>query len=135
MLFYDIYILHCCHQIKEGNLPPRWGMKQWTSVCEANVLRLTLQQATGIHVSVDNYTFKVMNNIVYFGASVSTTNNASLAIQRRLTFANRYSCGLNRQLSSKVRRRRTKLTLYKTLFIPDLKYGAESWTMSAAVDI
>ena len=35
-------------------------------------------------------------------------------------------------MSSKALSRRTKLTLYKTLIIPVLIYGAESWTMSAA---
>ena len=83
-------------------------------------------------VSVNNYTFEVMNNFVYLDTSVNITNTVSLAIQRRLTLANRYSYGLNRQLSSKALSRRTKLMLYKTPIIPVLIYGAESWTMSSA---
>ena len=81
---------------------------------------------------VDNYTFEVVNNFVYPGTTVNTTNNASLEIQPRLTLADRYSYGFNRQLSSKALSPRTKLMVYKTLIIPVLIYGAESWTMSAA---
>ena len=40
-------------------------------------------------MDIDNQTFEVVNNCVYLNASVNTTNNVSLEIQRRLTLANR----------------------------------------------
>ena len=46
--------------------------------------------------------------------------------------ANRTLYGMSRVLRSKFVRRRTKLKIYKTLIIPVLIYGAESWTLSEA---
>ena len=85
-------------------------------------------------VSVDNYTFEVVNvAVVYLGTSVNTTNNVSMAIKRRLTLANICLYGINKQLSSRVLSERTKPTVYKNLIIPVLIYDrtAEAWNMSA----
>ncbi|XP_049315624.1 uncharacterized protein LOC125779109 [Bactrocera dorsalis] len=84
----------------------------------------------GTHVTVDSHNFEVVDNFVYLGTSVNTTNNVSLEIQRRITLANRCYFGLSRQLRSKVLSRQTKTKLYKSLIIPVLLYGAEAWTMS-----
>ena len=86
----------------------------------------------GQHVKFDSYNFEVVKDFVYLGASINNTNNISLEIQRRITLANRCYFGLNRQLSSRALSRRTKLSLYKSLILPVLIYGAESWTMTAA---
>ena len=87
---------------------------------------------TGSNITVDSYTFEVVQEFVYLGTSININNNVSLEIQRRITLANKCYYGLNRQLSSRALSRRTKLALYKTLIIPVLVYGAESWTLSAA---
>lgn len=86
----------------------------------------------GSHVSVDAYNFEAVNEFVYLGTSITNTNNVSSEIKRRITLANRCYYGLNRQLSSRALSRRTKLSLYKTLILPVLLYGAEAWTMTAA---
>ena len=62
----------------------------------------------------------------------TTINQDSLEINRRIALANRCYFGLIRQLRSKTLSRKTKLTLYSTLFLPVLTYGAESWTVSVA---
>ena len=84
----------------------------------------------GQHVTVDNYTFEVVKDFVYLGTSINTNNNVSLEIKRRITLANRCYFGLSRQLRSRALSRRTKLTLYKSLIMPVLLYGAEAWTMT-----
>ncbi|KAI8121895.1 Craniofacial development protein 2 [Lucilia cuprina] len=56
------------------------------------------------------YKFEVVKNFIYLGAAVNSDNDVSLEIKRRITLANR-------------------LTLYKTLILPVLMYGAETWTM------
>ena len=86
----------------------------------------------GTHVTVDSYNFEVVKDFVYLGTSINTDNNVSLEIQRRISLANKCYFGLSRQLSSKVLSRRTKLTLYKTLIMPVLTYGAEAWTMTTS---
>ena len=67
---------------------------------------------------------------MYLGSAVNSKNNVSLEIKRRITLANRCYYGLSRQLSSRALSRRTKVTLYKTLILPVLLYGAEAWVVT-----
>ena len=84
----------------------------------------------GTHVIADNYTFEVVPEFIYLGTAVNSNNDISLEIKRRITLANRCYYGLSKQLSSRALSRMTKLTLYKTLIIPVLLYGAEAWVVS-----
>ena len=47
----------------------------------------------------------------------------------KITPANRCYYGLSRQLGNRDLSRTTKLILYKTLILPVLLYGAETWTL------
>ena len=76
--------------------------------------------------------FEVVKDFVYLGSAVNRDNNTSTEIKRRITFANRCFFGLKRQLSNRAISRNTKLTLYNTLIIPVLLYGAETWTLLKA---
>jgi len=84
----------------------------------------------GQNVTIGSYNFEVVRDFVYLGTAVSSRNDTSAEIKRRITLANRCFSGLRRQLSGKGLSRRTKLALYKTLIIPVLLYGAEAWTMT-----
>ena len=53
----------------------------------------------------------------------------SLKIKRKISFANRHYCNLNRQLSSRAISRTTKLIHYKMLILHVLLYDAEAWTL------
>ena len=92
----------------------------------------TKEANLGATIVIDNYTFGVVKDFVYLGSSVNIDNNISLEIKRRITLANRCYYGLSRQLSCRVLSRHTKSTLYKTLILPVLLYGAETWTLSLA---
>ena len=84
----------------------------------------------GSHVTAGKYNFEVVKEFTYLGTAVNSNNNVSLEIKRRITIANRCYYGLSKQLGSRALSRSTKLTLYKTLIIPVLLYGAEAWVVS-----
>lgn len=84
----------------------------------------------GQNVTMDRYNFEVVKDFVYLGSTITTQNDISAEIKRRITLANRCFFGLRRHLSNKALSQRTKETLYKTLIIPVLLYGAEAWTLS-----
>ena len=69
-------------------------------------------------ITADNYTFDTVKEFIYFGSAVTTKNDVSLEIKRRITLANRRYYGLNGQLSNRDLSRMTKLILYKTLILP-----------------
>ena len=74
--------------------------------------------------------FESVKEFVYLGSAVTNNNDVSLEIKRRITLANRCYFGLSKQLNSRALSRQTKITLYKTLILPVLLYGAEAWTMT-----
>jgi hypothetical protein len=76
--------------------------------------------------------FEVVDEFVYLGSLVTADNETSREIQRRIMAGNRAYFGLRRTLRSNRIRRRTKLTIYKTLIRPVVLYGHETWTMLVA---
>ena len=70
-------------------------------------------------------------DFVYLGSSVNTTNDVSHEIRRKITLDSRSYFGLSKQLSNIALSRNTKLSIYITLIMSVLMYGAETWTMSS----
>ena len=50
-------------------------------------------------ITADNDTFDTVKEFMYLGSAVTTKNDVSLEIKRKITLANRCYYGLNRQLS------------------------------------
>lgn len=84
------------------------------------------------NIKIGGVDFESVQDFTYLGSSVNTSNDVTLEIKRRTMLANRTLFGLSKILRSKFVRRNTKLKIYKTLIIPVLMYGAESWTLSVA---
>ena len=86
------------------------------------------QQSSNLRIGA--HEFEAVRDFTYLGSSVNIDNDITQEIKRRILLANRTLYGLSRVLRSKFVRRNTKLMIYKTLIIPVLMYGAESWTLS-----
>ena len=83
-------------------------------------------------MKIDGYNFEVVKDFIYLGSSINSDNDISLEIRRRITLANRCYFGLSKQLSKKALSWRTKICLYKSLILPVLLYGAETWTLTSS---
>jgi hypothetical protein len=81
----------------------------------------TLHQQIGKKVNIGKYNF---------GMVTAKGNDNSLEFNSRIIMANRFFYGLNKLKKSKSLPRSAKRTLYKSIVIPVLMYGSESWTMS-----
>ena len=66
-------------------------------------------------ITADNYTFDTVKEFIYLGSAVTTKNDVSLEIKRKIALPNRCYYGLNRQLS--------KATSIVLLYI------VEAWTL------
>lgn len=86
----------------------------------------------GQNVTIGNYNFEVVKEFVYLGGVVDSNNNMSLEVKRRIMLANRAFFSLSRTMRSKIISRKTKIALYKTLILPILMYGSESWAMDSS---
>jgi hypothetical protein len=61
---------------------------------------------------------------------MTTTNDVSLEIQRRIQTANRCFFGLRKHLQLSHVSRQTKFTIHKTLIHPVLLYGSDTWVLT-----
>lgn len=84
----------------------------------------------GQNVTIGNYNFEVVKEFIYLGTVVDSSNNMGLEIKRRTMLANNAFFSLSKSMRSNLIARKTKITLYKTLILPILMYGSESWTLT-----
>ncbi|XP_055634242.1 uncharacterized protein LOC129774517 [Toxorhynchites rutilus septentrionalis] len=80
-------------------------------------------------VTVDGDELEVVDEFVYMGSLITADNNTTKEIQRRIQAGNRAYFALRKTLRSRRIRRRTKLTVYKTLIRPVVLYGLEIVTL------
>jgi hypothetical protein len=93
----------------------------------------TLRQQIGEKLNIGEYNFDVGEQLIYRGGmGTAKGNDSSLEINRRIILANRCFYGLNKLMKAKLLPKSAKLTLYKSLVIPVLMYGSETWTISKA---
>jgi len=78
---------------------------------------------------IDGDEFEVVEDFVYLGSLVTTDNNTSREIRRRIVNGSRAYYGLHKTLRSKKLQARTKCTMYTSLIRPVVLYGHETWTM------
>lgn len=76
------------------------------------------------------HSFERVDNFVYLGSLITSSNLISEEIKRRVLVANRCYYGLHKHLKSHRLQRKTKLSIYKTLIRPVLMYASETWTLS-----
>ena len=75
--------------------------------------------------------FDAVNEYIYLSSAITTKNDVSLEIKRRICLTNMCYYDLNGQLSNKDLSRTTKLILYRTLILTVLLYGVEAWTLES----
>jgi len=80
-------------------------------------------------------TFERVSSFVYLGTLITTDNNTSAEINKRITLANRSYFGLVNKLKAKNINRKYTVIIYKTLIKPVLMYEAETWVLSKADEL
>ena len=83
----------------------------------------------GSSVTIDGDELEVVDEFVYLGSLVTSDNDTSREIRRRIINGSRAYYGLHKHLRSNRLSPRTKCTLYKTLIRPVVLYGHETWTL------
>jgi hypothetical protein len=68
----------------------------------------------------------------YLGNIIGNKNRNDRCMKERLQAGNKAYYANLQMLKSKIRSRRSKLQIYKTLIRPVVTYGAETWTLTTA---
>ena len=80
---------------------------------------------------MDGDSLKVVKEFWYLGTVVTSDNDISSEIRRRIVQGNRAYYGLYRLLKSRRLRAHTKCEIYRTLIRPVVLYVNESWIIRA----
>jgi hypothetical protein len=82
-------------------------------------------------LTVYYYNFQKVIEFKFLGTLITISNNFTTESDNRITMANK-CCDLNDQLRSYYVTEQAKRELYKTLLLPVLLYGNESWVETKA---
>ena len=86
----------------------------------------------GSTVTMGPHNIEVVKSFIYLGSEITSDNDISAEVKRRIILASRCLGGIRKLMRSKHLSHKTKLQLYHQLILPVLLYGAESWSLRAA---
>ena len=71
-----------------------------------------------------------MENFRYLGVTVTNINNIREEIKRRINMGNACYYSLDKTLSSRLLSKKLKAKAYKTIILPVILYGCETWSLT-----
>ena len=71
-----------------------------------------------------------MEKFRYIGVTVTNTNDIREEIKRRINMGNAYYYSLEKILSSRLLSKKLKVKTYKTIILPVVLYGCETWSLT-----
>jgi hypothetical protein len=81
---------------------------------------------------IELYNFEVVTEFIYLGTLINCKNDLEEEIKGRIIIVNRFYYGMLKLMTSKFLKRKTKRQLYKTITLPTVLYGSDSWTLRKA---
>lgn len=87
-------------------------------------------RSVGPTVKVANHEFEVVPSFNYLGSKIAADNNLEEEIRGRLLKSNRTYFSLSKLFKSRNLTINSKLLLYKTMVLPVLTYGSETWVLT-----
>ena len=81
---------------------------------------------------IDGETMETVRDLIFLGSKITTDDDCSLEIQRRLLLGRKAMRKLDSILKSRDITLPTKFCLVKALVFPAVVYGCESWTIKKA---
>ena len=81
-------------------------------------------------VRIDNSTFERVEEFKYLGTTLTIQNSIREAIKSRLRSGNACYHSVQNRLSSRLLSRKLKIKIYRTIILPDVLYGCETWSLT-----
>jgi len=89
------------------------------------------QNAGRIHsVRIDNSTFESVEEFKYLGTTLTNQNSIAEEIKSRLRSGNACYYSVQNLLSSRLLSKNVKIKIYKTIILPVVLYGCETWLLT-----
>jgi hypothetical protein len=82
------------------------------------------------NIKTGNKSFERVEEFKYLGATVTNGNSIHEEIKNRLKSGNAYYNSVQSRLSSTLRSKNTKIRVYRTVVLPVVLYGCETWSLT-----
>ncbi|KAJ4434652.1 hypothetical protein ANN_23217 [Periplaneta americana] len=81
-------------------------------------------------IKIGDLSFEEVEKFKYLGATVTNINNTREEIKRRINMGNACYYSVEKLLSSSLLSKNLKVRIYKTVILPVVLYGCETWTLT-----
>ncbi|KAJ4435252.1 hypothetical protein ANN_23830 [Periplaneta americana] len=81
-------------------------------------------------IKIGDLSFEEVEKFKYLGATVTNINDTREEIKRRINVGNACYYSVDKLLSSSLLSKNLKVRIYKTVILPVVLYGCESWTLT-----
>ncbi|KAJ4436535.1 hypothetical protein ANN_16566 [Periplaneta americana] len=81
-------------------------------------------------IKIGDLSFEEVEKFKYLGATVTNINDTREEIKRRINMGNACYYSVEKLLSSSLLSKNLKVRMYKTVILPVLLYGCETWTLT-----
>ncbi|KAJ4451027.1 hypothetical protein ANN_02463 [Periplaneta americana] len=82
------------------------------------------------NIKIGDLSFEGVEKFKYFGATVTNINDTREEIKRRINMGNACYYSVEKLLSSSLLSKNLKVRIYKTVILPVVVYGCETWTLN-----
>ncbi|KAJ4448827.1 hypothetical protein ANN_00218 [Periplaneta americana] len=82
------------------------------------------------NINIGDLSFEEVEKFKYLGATVTNVNDTREEIKRRINMGNACYYSVEKLLSSSLLSKHLKVRIYKTVILPVLLYGCETWTLT-----
>ncbi|KAJ4427680.1 hypothetical protein ANN_25329 [Periplaneta americana] len=82
------------------------------------------------NIKIGDLSFEEVEKFKYLGATVTNINDTREEIKRRINMGNVCYYSVEKLLSSSLLSKNLKVRIYKTVILPVLLYGCETWTLT-----
>ena len=79
---------------------------------------------------IDNSTFNRVEDFKYLGTTLTNQNSIAEEIKSRLKSGNACYHSVQNLLSSRLLSKNLKIKIYRTVFLPVILYGCETWSLT-----
>ncbi|KAJ4447245.1 hypothetical protein ANN_09249 [Periplaneta americana] len=82
------------------------------------------------NIKIGDLSFEEVEKFKYLGATVTNINDTREEIKRRINMGNACYYSVEKVLSSSLLSKNVKVRIYKTVILPVVLYGCETWTLT-----
>ncbi|KAJ4450651.1 hypothetical protein ANN_02080 [Periplaneta americana] len=110
-------------EVNDLNIPPVKLNKTIIPFSSTNIVR-------NGNIKIGDLSFEEVEKFKYLGATVTNINDTREEIKHRINMGNACYYSVEKLLSSSLLSKNLKVRIYKTIILPVVLYGCETWTLT-----